>query len=158
MQKRIFLAILTLSSVASCAQLLTVNAAFEEVDVVVNKTNGVSSLSRQELRMIFMGEKSSWPGGKHITVLMLERGQPERQVILREVYKMNESDYTRYFLQAFYRPRTGCSERPVISGGNEDAFGSESKRHRLPQKGRRGRQREDAAEDTVRHHSVSLER
>ncbi len=115
MQKRIFLVILTLSSVASCAQLLTVNAAFEEVDVVVNKTNGVSSLSRQELRMIFMGEKSSWPGGKHITVLMLERGQPERQVILREVYKMNESDYTRYFLQAAFTGRVQAAPRDLSS-------------------------------------------
>ncbi len=115
MQKRIFLAILTLSSVASCAQFLTVNAAFEEVDVVVNKTNSVSSLSRQELRMIFMGEKSSWPGGKHITVLMLERGQPERQVILREVYKMNESDYTRYFLQAAFTGRVQAAPRDLSS-------------------------------------------
>jgi ABC-type phosphate transport system substrate-binding protein len=112
MRKQIFLAILTLLVAVSCARLLTVSAAVEEVDVVVNKTNGLSSLSREELRKIFMGEKSSWPGGKRITVLML---------------------------------------------GNEDASDSKSKRHRLPQKGRRGRQREGAAEDSVTH-SMRLER
>jgi ABC-type phosphate transport system substrate-binding protein len=121
MQKRIFLAILSLSALASFAQLLTVNAAFEQVDVVVNKTNGVSSLSLQELRMIFLGEKSSWPGGKHITVLMLERGQPERQVILRELYNMNESDYTKYFLQAAFAGRVQAAPRNLASAAEMKA-------------------------------------
>lgn len=115
MRKQIFLAILTLLVVVSCARLLTVSAAVEEVDVVVNKTNGLSSLSREELRKIFMGEKSSWPGGKRITVLMLERGQPERQVVLREVYKMNESDYTKYFLQAAFTGRVQAAPKDLSS-------------------------------------------
>ena len=115
MQKQTFLAILVLAAVMSCARILTVSAAVEEVDVVVNKTNVVSSLSREELRKIFMGEKNSWPGGKHITVLMLEKGQPERQLILREVYKMNESDYTKYFLQAAFTGRVQAAPRDLSS-------------------------------------------
>src|ERR1700737_1955396 len=115
MRNQILLAILTLLVVVSCARLLTVTPAVEEVDVVVNKTNGLSSLSREDLRKIFMGEKSSWPGGERITVLMLERGQPERQVILREVYKMNESDYTRYFLQAAFTGHVQAAPRDLSS-------------------------------------------
>src|SRR5258708_24170552 len=87
---------------ASCARLLTVSAVVEEVNIVVNKFNQVDSLSREEVRRIFMGEKSSWPGGKRIIVLMLAPDQAERAVILREVYRMNESDYTKYFLQAAF--------------------------------------------------------
>jgi ABC-type phosphate transport system substrate-binding protein len=121
MEKRIFLATLALAAAVSGARLLTVSAATEEVDVVVNKTNGLGSLSREELRRIFMGEKSSWPGGKHITVLMLERGQPERQVILREVYKMNESDYTKYFLQAAFTGRVQAAPRDLSSAAEMKA-------------------------------------
>jgi ABC-type phosphate transport system substrate-binding protein len=115
MRNQILLAILTLLVVVSCARLLTVSAAVEEVDVVVNKTNGLSSLSREELRKIFMGEKSSWPGGKRITVLMLARGQREREVILGEVYKMNESDYTKYFLQAAFTGRVQSAPKDLSS-------------------------------------------
>jgi len=105
MHKQILFVILFLSVIASCAGLLTVSAAVEEVDVVVSKSNNVGSLSREEVRRIFMGEKSSWPGGRRIVVLMLAPDQAERAVILREVYKMNESDYTRYFLQAAFAGR-----------------------------------------------------
>ena len=109
MHKLIFLTILTLALLTSCTRLLTVSAALEEVDVVVNKSNNIGPLSREEARRIFVGEKSSWPGGKRITVLMLAQGQPERGVILREVLKMNESDYTKYFLQAAF---TGQVQAP----------------------------------------------
>ena len=105
MQKRILITILSLSVMASCARLLIVSAAVEEVNIVVNKSNTIGSLSREEVRRIFMGEKSSWPGGKRIIVLMLAPEQEERAFILREVYRMNESDYTKYFLQAAFAGR-----------------------------------------------------
>lgn len=115
MHKLILLTILTLALVASCARLLTASAAVEEVDVVVNKSNNAGPLSREEVRRIFMGEKSSWPGGKRITVLMLARDQPERGVILGEVFKMNESDYTRYFLQAAFTGRVQAAPKDLLS-------------------------------------------
>jgi ABC-type phosphate transport system substrate-binding protein len=121
MHKLILLTILTLSLMASCAQLLTVSAALEEVDVVVNKSNNISPLSREEVRRILMGEKSSWPGGKHITVLMLAPDQPERGVILREVFKMNESDYTKYFLQAAFTGRVQAAPKDLPSAGQMKA-------------------------------------
>jgi ABC-type phosphate transport system substrate-binding protein len=102
MYKWILPAILAFALTVSCAWLLTVSAAPEEVDVVVNKSNNVGALSREEVRRIFMGDKSSWPSGKRITVLMLAPDQPERAVILQAVFKMDESDYTKYFLQAAF--------------------------------------------------------
>jgi ABC-type phosphate transport system substrate-binding protein len=113
--KRILLAIFALALTVSCAGLLTVRAATEGVEVVVNKANNVAPLSREEVRRIFAGEKSSWPGGKHITVLMFAPDQPERVVILREVFKMNESDYTKYFLQAAFTGRVQAAPRDLPS-------------------------------------------
>ncbi len=115
MHKLILLTILMLALVGGWVRLLGVSAAFEEVDIVVNKSNNVSALSRQEIRRIFMGEKSSWPGGKRVTVLMLTADQPERGVILREVFKMNESDYTRYFLQAAFTGRVQAAPKDLPS-------------------------------------------
>lgn len=90
--------------VATCfwSRSLSAPSTGEEVDVVVNKTNGIAVLSVGEARKIFMCDRSSWPGGKHIVVLMLSPGQSERSVILREIYQMGETDYAKYFLQAAF--------------------------------------------------------
>jgi ABC-type phosphate transport system substrate-binding protein len=121
MHKRILLATLTLALITSCARLLTVGASLAEVDVVVNKSNNIGPLSRQEVRRIFVGEKSSWPGGKRITVLMLAQDQLERGVILREVLKMNESDYTKYFLQAAFTGHVEAAPKQLSSAAQMKA-------------------------------------
>lgn len=122
MHKLIALTILTLALIASCARLLTVSAALGEVDVVVHKSNIIGPLSREEVRRIFIGEESSWPGGKRITVLMLAPGRPERGVVLREVFKMSESDYTRYFLQAAFTGRVQAAPKDLPSAALLKAY------------------------------------
>jgi len=121
MHKPMLLAVLMLALTASCIRLLSVNAALEEVNVVVNKSNTIGPLSREEVRRIFMGEKSSWPGGKRITVLMLAPDQPERGVILRELFKMNDSDYTKYFLQAAFTGRVQSAPKELATGAQMKA-------------------------------------
>ena len=121
MPKWILPTILALAITVSCARLLTVSAAQEEVDVVVNKSNAVAPLSREEARRIFMGEKSSWPGGKRITVLMLAPDQPERVVILQAVFKMSESEYTKYFLQAAFTGHVLAAPRDLPSAAQMKA-------------------------------------
>ena len=106
---------LLLALMVSSTKLLTVRAALDEIHVVVNKSNTMGPLSREEVRRIFVGEKSSWPGGKRITVLMLARGQREREIILRDVFKMNESDYTKYFLQAAFTGRVLAAPKELSS-------------------------------------------
>ena len=121
MHKLMLPAVLTLALTASCVPLLSVNAALEEVSVVVNKSNTIGPLSREEVRRIFMGEKSAWPGGKRITVLMLAPDQPERGVILRDVFKMNDSDYTKYFLQAAFTGRVQSAPKELATAAQMKA-------------------------------------
>jgi ABC-type phosphate transport system substrate-binding protein len=121
MHKWILPTILALAITASCVRLLTVSAASEEVDVVVNKSNDSAPLSREEARRIFMGDKSSWPGGKRITVLMLAHDQPERVVILQAVFKMSESEYTKYFLQAAFTGHVLAAPRDLPSAAQMKA-------------------------------------
>jgi ABC-type phosphate transport system substrate-binding protein len=121
MHKGILLTILALALMVSCLRLLTVSAALEEVDVVVNKSNDIAPLSREEARRIFMGDKSSWRGGKRISVLMLAPDQPERVVILQAVFKMNESEYTKYFLQAAFTGHVLAAPRDLPSAAQMKA-------------------------------------
>jgi ABC-type phosphate transport system substrate-binding protein len=115
MHKLILFIILALALLAGVAQVRTAGAGFAEVDIVVPMSNNAGPLSTEDVRRIFVGEKSSWGGGKHITVLMLAPGQPERAVILREVFKMSESDYTKYFLQAAFTGRVQAAPKDLSS-------------------------------------------
>jgi ABC-type phosphate transport system substrate-binding protein len=69
---------------------------------VVNKVSPVDNLSPQDLRRVFLGERTKWPDGHKITVVMQDQGTEGRDAFLRLVCHMNESDYTRYVLQAAF--------------------------------------------------------
>jgi len=90
-------------------------SADEEVDVIVNKANTTGDLSAADAKKIFMGDKSVWPSGKRVTILMLAPGQAERSKVLHDVYKMAEGDYSKYFLQAAFTGRITAPPKDVGS-------------------------------------------
>jgi ABC-type phosphate transport system substrate-binding protein len=89
--------------------------AGDEVDVIVNKANDTGDLALADAKKIFMGDKSVWGSGKRVTILMLAPGQPERAVVLQAIYKMSESDYGKYFLQAAFSGRVTAPPKDVGS-------------------------------------------
>jgi hypothetical protein len=52
---------------------------------------------------------------------MLAPDQPERGVVLREVFKMSESDYTKYFLQAAFTGRVQAAPKNLPSAAQMKA-------------------------------------
>jgi hypothetical protein len=94
----------------------SLRASEDEIDVIVSRSNTVSSVSLDDVRKIFRCEKSVWPGnGRRITVLMLTPGQPERSVVLREIFKMSEPDYSKYFLEEIFTGRLSAPPKEVNS-------------------------------------------
>ena len=71
----------------------------EGLAIVVNRENPIENLSMAELRTVFLGERSHWPNGRRITLVMMEPGQPERETMLRDVCRMSEPDLRRRYLQ-----------------------------------------------------------
>ena len=74
----------------------------DTIAIIVNQSNTIDDLSLKELRMVFLGERSHWPNGRRITLVMMDPAQPERKVILREVYGMNEKDLNQHFIQGVF--------------------------------------------------------
>src|ERR1700746_854420 len=74
----------------------------QSLAIIVNQSNPVENFSLPELRKIFLGERSHWPNGRRITVVMMDLAQPERKVILREIYGMNEKDLNNHFIQGVF--------------------------------------------------------
>jgi len=71
--------------------------------IVVNRSNPIDNLSFTELRKIFLGERNHWPNGHRIAVAMLDYGQPERRIVLRQIYRMDEKGYEDYVLGGMFR-------------------------------------------------------
>ena len=91
------------------------SAAGGEVDVIVNKANGIDDLSLADAKKIFMGDKTTWPSGKRVTILMLAPGQPERTTVLRQVYKMSEDEFVQYFTQAAFAGKVSAPPKDIAA-------------------------------------------
>ena len=76
--------------------------ATEPLVIVVNRSNLVDDLTSAELRRIFLGNRSYWPNGRRITLVMREPGEPERNTILREVCGLTEDQLKNHFLHGLY--------------------------------------------------------
>jgi ABC-type phosphate transport system substrate-binding protein len=77
--------------------------------IIVNRANPLADIDYDELRRVFLAERTHWSHGrKRITLVMRERG-PERETALRLIHRMSESDFKRHFLRAVF---TGQVESP----------------------------------------------
>ena len=81
------------------ARVAASQAKQDSLAIIVNQSNPVDNLSTAELRAVFLGERSHWPNGRRITLVMMEPGQFERDTVLHDVCRMSESDFRRRFLQ-----------------------------------------------------------
>ena len=86
-----------------------------DLAIIVNTSNPVESLSLAELRKVFLGERSHWPSGRRITVVMMEPGHPERLALIRQVCQMSESDFTRHFLHGVFTGEVFVSPKTLAS-------------------------------------------
>jgi ABC-type phosphate transport system substrate-binding protein len=98
----VLLALLT-HEAARCAEPpAEQSATTQPLAIIVNRSNSMDDLSLGELRRIFLGERSYWPNGRRITVVMREPGEPERKSMLRDVCQMNESELKNHFLHGLF--------------------------------------------------------
>jgi len=74
----------------------------DSLGIVVNRSNPVENLSFADLRKIFMGEQTHWSNGRRITVVMLEAGKQERQAVLTQIYRMDDKDFNKHFIQGMF--------------------------------------------------------
>jgi ABC-type phosphate transport system substrate-binding protein len=111
--KRTALALIATAVVGSGMPL---RAAPEDLAVIVNKSNPVTSLTMTQLRKIVLAQEAKWPGGGKITMWMTSPGQPERAGTLKIVCGMSETDYTLHFMHASFNGDSGDPPKTVGSG------------------------------------------
>lgn len=87
----------------------------QSVAIIVNQSNPVENTSFEELRKIFLGERSHWPNGRRIALVMLDPSQPERKFVLREIYGMTEKDLNNHFIQGVFTGAVQVSPKTFTS-------------------------------------------
>lgn len=144
MTKRlILLATCSLALISLTVPFDRASAAGDEVDIIVNKANAISDLSLAAAKIIFMGDKTTWPSGKRITVFMAAAGSPERAVVLREIFKMSDGEYSKYFMQAAFTGK-------VTAPPKEASSAAQMKQSVAGNPGAIGYVKKDDADDTVK--------
>jgi ABC-type phosphate transport system substrate-binding protein len=91
-------------------------AAADDVAVIVNKSNPISTLTMIQLRKIVLAQEAKWPSGGKIIVWMTSPGQPERASTLKIVCGMSETDFTLHFMHASFNGDSGDPPRTAGSG------------------------------------------
>ena len=83
--------------------------------IVVHRSNPVENLTFAELRRIFLLDTQTWPHGRKITVVLREKGQPERADAIRIICGLPERDYERHILFRTFQGHVGIGPRSIQS-------------------------------------------
>ena len=100
----------------------TGGGAEQALAIIVNQSNPVENFSFEELRKIFLGERSHWPNGRRITLVMLDPSQPERKVVLRDIYGMSEKDFNNHFIQGVFTGAVFVSPKTLANASDVRNF------------------------------------
>ena len=106
--------------VVAAAPLARVHASGQAVPapalaIVVHASNPVENLTFSELRRIFMLDTQTWPHGRKITVVLREKGQPERAEAIRLICGLSETDYDKHILFRTFQGSVNIGPRSIQS-------------------------------------------
>src|SRR5512139_721170 len=88
---------------AAAAGVRAQQPASGDVAIVVRPDVPVDNLTFQEVRELLMGDRQFWKPGLRVSLLMRAPATRERDVILKVVYRMGESEFRRYWIEKVFR-------------------------------------------------------
>jgi len=105
--------------VVAAAPLVRAKAAAQTgspaLAIVVHPSNPVENLTFSELRRIFMLDTQTWPHGRKITVVLREKGQPERADAIRLICGLSEGDFDKHILFRTFQGSVNIGPRSIQS-------------------------------------------
>jgi ABC-type phosphate transport system substrate-binding protein len=108
------IALLTIATLLAISSR-PVQAAGDPIVVIVNQANPIDNLSMNELKKLFLSDRSKWDTGKSVAPVMVSAGPPERSAFLRIVCGMNDASFAKYFLQAAFNGKSATPPKEVSS-------------------------------------------
>ena len=102
--------------------LLAVPARAADLAIVVNKACGLDNVTSAELTKYFKAEKTKATDGTKLVIVVQDPGRPERDAALKRIYKMSESEYTDYFVEATFTGAVTAAPKSLPSSAAVKKF------------------------------------
>jgi ABC-type phosphate transport system substrate-binding protein len=96
-------------------QRLCAQAHDVDVAVVVQPDTPVSNLSLAEVRKIFLGDRQYWTANTPVVLLIRAPVAKERNVVLKVIYQMSESQFKQYWIAKIFRAESVSAPKVVYS-------------------------------------------
>jgi ABC-type phosphate transport system substrate-binding protein len=98
---------------------LSAFAAGGDIAVVVRPDTPADNLSFSEIRKLLLGERQFWNSSLRVTLLIRAPAAREREVVLKTIYRMSETQFRQYWISKVFRAE--ASSGPKIVYSNEMA-------------------------------------
>jgi len=96
-------------------QPLFAQAQSVDVAVVVHADTPISNLSLAEVRKIFLGDRQYWTSNTPVVLLIRAPVARERDVVLKVIYQMSESQFKQYWIAKIFRAESASAPKVVYS-------------------------------------------
>jgi ABC-type phosphate transport system substrate-binding protein len=86
-----------------------------DVAIVVHPDTPVSNLTLAEVRKVFLGERQYWNTNIPVVLLIRAPVARERNVVLKTIYQMSESQFKQYWIAKIFRAEAATAPKVVYS-------------------------------------------
>jgi hypothetical protein len=86
-----------------------------ELAVVVNKSRAPETADLEELRQMILGNRLKWRDGQNVVAVQTPADSPERVLMMKTVFKMNEAALKRYYMFAVFNGKDVVLPKDVAS-------------------------------------------
>jgi len=86
-----------------------------DIAVVVNPDTPISNLSLADVRKVFLGDRQYWSTNVPVVLLIRAPVARERDVVLKIIYQMSESQFKQYWIAKIFRAESASAPKVVYS-------------------------------------------
>src|SRR4051794_24061972 len=86
-----------------------------DIAVVVHPDTPISNLSLAEVRKVFLGDRQYWSTNVPVVLLIRAPVARERDVVLKVIYQMSESQFKQYWIAKIFRAESASAPKVVYS-------------------------------------------
>lgn len=111
--EKVFIVILALLVLAQTA--LAQGAKSADIAVVTNPQTPVTDLSLADVRQVFLGNRQYWNSEMPVILLVRAPVAREREIVLRTIYQMTESQFKQYWIAKIFRSEAVTAPKIVYN-------------------------------------------
>lgn len=86
-----------------------------DIAVVVQPDTPISNLTLAEVRKVFLGDRQYWSTNIPVVLLIRAPVARERDVVLKIIYQMSESQFKQYWIAKIFRAESATAPKVVYS-------------------------------------------